>query len=212
MSNGHALAPIVLEGRYVRLEPLTRAHVKPLFAAATSGSRESFGYTSVAATEEAMTRWVEEALTAHAGARALPFAVVMRAIDRVVGSTRFGNIEFWTWPPGSPNQRGEDVPDVVEIGWTWYAPDAQRTGVNTEAKLLMLTHAFETWRVHCVRLKTDARNERSRQAILRVGARLDGILRGHTVAADGTVRDSAFYSILDVEWPEVKEGLRRRLR
>jgi RimJ/RimL family protein N-acetyltransferase len=130
----------------------------------------------------------------------------------VVGSTRFGNIEFWTWPPASPNQRGEDVPDAVEIGWTWYVPDAQRTGINTEAKLLMLTHAFETWRVHCVRLKTDARNERSRQAILGVGARFDGILRGHAVAADGTVRHSAFYSILDAEWPEVKERLRARLR
>ena len=212
MSTTHDLAPIVLEGRYVRLEPLTRAHVKPLFAAAMSGSRETFGYTSVATTEAAMSRWVEEALTAHAEARALRFAVVMRADDRVVGSTRFGNIEFWSWPPDSPNQRGEDRPDMVEIGGTWYAPDAQRTGVNTEAKLLMLTHAFETWRVHCVRLKTDARNERSRQAILRVGARFDGILRGHTVAADGTVRHSAFYSILDAEWPEVKERLRARLR
>ena len=212
MSTTHDLAPIVLEGRHVRLEPLTRAHVKPLFAAATSGSRESFGYMAVAATEAAMSRWVDDALSAHAVAQALPFAVVARAFDRVVGSTRFGNIEFWTWPPASPNQRGEEVPDAVEIGWTWYAPDAQRTGVNTEAKLLMLTHAFETWRVHCVRLKTDARNERSRQAILRVGARFDGILRGHTVAADGTVRHSAFYSILDAEWPEVKERLRARLR
>src|SRR5258706_3990191 len=165
MSTTHDLAPIVLEGRYVRLEPLTRAHVKPLLAAATIGSRESFGYTSVAATEAAMSRWVDEARTAHAEARALPFAVVMRADDRVVGSTRFGNIEFWSWPADNPNQRGEDRPDVVEIGWTWYALHAQRTGINTEAKLLMLTHAFETWRVHCVRLKTDARNERSRQAI-----------------------------------------------
>ena len=208
----HELAPIVLEGRYVRLEPLTRAHVKPLFAAATSGSRESFAYTSVAATEAAMSRWVDEALAAHAAAHALPFAVVARADDRVVGSTRFGNVEFWSWPAGSPNQRGEALPDAVEIGWTWYAPDAQRTGINTEAKLLMLTHAFETWRVHCVRLKTDARNERSRNAILRIGARLDGVLRGQTVAADGTVRDSAFYSIRDAEWPEVKEHLRSRLR
>ena len=212
MSTTHDLAPIVLEGRYVRLEPLARAHVKPLFSAAMSGSRETFGYTSVATTEAAMSRWVEDALTAHAAGQALPFAVVGCAVDRVVGSTRFGNIEFWSWPPDSPNQRGEDVPDSVEIDWTWYAPDDQRTGVNTEAKLLMLTHAFETWRVHCVRLKTDARNERSRQAILRVGARFDGILRGHTVAADGTVRHSAFYSILDAEWPEVKERLRARLR
>jgi RimJ/RimL family protein N-acetyltransferase len=206
------LAPTVLEGRYVRLEPLGRPHVKPLFAAATAGSRESFGYTLVAATEAAMSRWVDDALAAQAAGHAVPFAVVARAADRVVGSTRFGNIEFWSWPPDSPNQRGEDVPDTVEIGWTWYAPDAQRTGINTEAKLLMLTHAFETWRVHCVRLKTDARNERSRQAILRLGARFDGVLRGHTVAADGTVRNSAFYSIRDGEWPEVKAHLRSCLR
>jgi RimJ/RimL family protein N-acetyltransferase len=212
MSAPHPLAPIILEGRYARLEPLTHAHAKPLFAAATSGPRDTFGYTTVAATEAAMGQWVADALTAHAAGSALPFAVVSRAADRVVGSTRFGNVEFWSWPPESPNQRGEDVPDVVEIGWTWYAPDAQRTGVNTETKLLMLTHAFETWRVHCVRLKTDARNERSRQAILRIGARFDGILRGHTVAADRTVRDSAFYSIRDGEWPEVKERLRARLR
>jgi N-acetyltransferase len=206
------LTPIVLEGRYVRLEPLAREHVKPLLVAATSGSRETFGYTTVAATEAAMTCWVENALTAHAARHALPFAVVARADDRVVGSTRFGNVEFWSWPPGNPNQRGEDRPDVVEIGWTWYAPDAQRTGINTETKLLMLTHAFETWRVHCVRLKTDARNERSRQAILRLGARLDGILRAHMVAADGRVRDSAYYSIVDAEWPEVKAHLHARLR
>lgn len=212
MTDKHELAPIVLEGRHVRLEPLTRQHVKPLFEAATSGPRDTFAHTFVAATEPAMSRWVEDALTAHAAGHALPFAIVMRAIDRVVGSTRFGNVEFWSWPPDSSNQRGEDRPDVVEIGWTWYAPSAQRTGLNTEAKLLMLTHAFETWRVHCVRLKTDARNERSRQAILRIGARFDGILRGHTVAADGTVRHSAFYSILDAEWPEVKERLRARLR
>ncbi len=212
MSPTRELAPIVLEGRNVRLEPLTREHVKPLFAAATRGPRDTFAYTNVAATETAMGRWVDDALAAHAAGQALPFAVVVRAVDRVVGSTRFGNVEFWPWPPDSPNQRGEEVPDAVEIGWTWYTPAAQRTGVNTEAKLLMLTHAFETWRVHGVRLKTDARNERSRQAILRLGARFDGILRGHTVAADGTVRHSAFYSILDAEWPEVKERLRSRLR
>ena len=208
----HRLAPVVLEGRYVRLEPLGRDHVKPLLAAATSGSRETFGFTTVAATEAAMSRWVEVALTAHATGQALPFAVVARAGNRVVGSTRFGNVEFWSWPAGNTNERGADVPDTVEIGWTWNAPDAQRTGINTESKLLMLTHAFETWRVHSVRLKTDARNERSRQAILRVGARFDGILRGHMIAADGSVRDSAYYSIVDAEWPEVKTKLHARLR
>ena len=212
MTDKHEIATIVLDGKYVRLEPLTRQHVKPLLEAAMSGPRDSFAYTTVAATEPAMSRWVDDALAAHAAGQALPFAVVLRAADRVVGATRFGNVEFWSWPPGSPNQRGEDRPDAVEIGWTWYTPDAQRTGVNTEAKLLMLTHAFETWRVHCVRLMTDSRNERSRQAILRIGAHFDGIVRGHRVGADGAVRHSAVYSILDVEWPEAKEQLRSRLR
>jgi RimJ/RimL family protein N-acetyltransferase len=101
---------------------------------------------------------------------------------------------------------------VVEIGWTWYAPDVQRTGLNTEAKLLMLTHAFETWRVHGVRLMTDARNERSRRAILRIGAAFDGVLRGHRVATDGTIRDTAAFSMLDAEWPAAKARLQALLR
>ena len=205
------LAPVVLDGRYVRLEPLAPHHVTPLLEAAT-GQRTTFGYTWVPDSEAAMVRYVETALAAQAVGSALPFAVVQQATGFVKGSTRFGNVEFWTWPAGSPNQRGEDRPDVVEIGWTWYAPDVQRTGMNTEAKLLLLTHAFETWRVHCVRLMTDARNDRSRQAILRLGAAFDGVLRGHRVGADGTVRHSAAYSVLDAEWPAVKMRLHSLLR
>lgn len=100
----------------------------------------------------------------------------------------------------------------MEIGWTWLSAEAQRTGINTEAKLLMLTHAFEVWRVHRVRLMTDARNTRSREAILRLGARCDGVLRAHAVGADGTVRDSAAYSIVEREWPGLKTKLQSRLR
>ena len=159
-----ALAPVVLEGRVVRLEPLTLAHLGPLLAAA-SGPRDTYGFTTVPATEREMVAWAEVALADQAARRALPFATVERATGRVVGATRFGNIEFWTWPPGNPHQRGADRPDVVEIGWTWLAADMQRTAVNTEAKLLMLTHAFETWRVHGVRLQTDSRNQRSRNEI-----------------------------------------------
>jgi len=195
----------------VRLEPLSMSHVAGLFAVA-SGPRETFGFTSVPTTPSRMAQYVADALDAQAHGHAVPFAVVDSVTSIVRGSTRFGNIEFWTWPPGNANQRGEDRPDSVEIGWTWYAADAQRTGVNTETKLLMLTHAFEAWRVHSVRLKTDARNQRSRTAILRLGAQFDGVLRGHTVAADGTVRDSAFYSILDTEWPDMKARLRSLLR
>jgi RimJ/RimL family protein N-acetyltransferase len=128
-----------------------------------------------------------------------------------VGSTRFLNVEFWTWPAGSPFQRSEHLPGVVEIGATWLAPAAQRTAINTEAKLLMLTHAFEVWRVHRVSLMTDSRNMRSRNAILRLGAQFDGILRAARVAFDGVIRHTAAYSILEAEWPAVKAGLRAKL-
>ena len=154
-----------------------------------------------------MVSYVATLLRDHADGRALPFATIDRARGQVVGATRFLDVQFWSWPADSPYQRGADVPDVVEIGGTWLAPSAQRTGINTEAKLLMLTHAFETWRVHRVSLKTDARNARSRAAILRLGARFDGILRAARVAADHTIRDDANYSILEGEWPEVKANL-----
>jgi RimJ/RimL family protein N-acetyltransferase len=205
-----ALAPIVLEGRHVRLEPLSLGHVQALRAAAT-GPRETYAYIAVPRDEAEMTRYIETALADQQASRAVPFATRARATGRIVGSTRFGNIERWSWPEGNPNQRGADRPDAVEIGWTWLAADAQRTAINTEAKLLMLSHAFERWRVHRVHLKTDARNTRSREAILRLGGRLDGILRGHMVGTDGTVRDSAWYSILEAEWAEVRQRLLARL-
>ena len=205
------IQPFTLEGRYVRLEPLGSHHVKPLLEIAT-GPRETFGFTFVAQDEASMRAWVSTALADRAAGRAYPFATIDRRADRVVGSTRFGNIEFWAWPEGSPHQRGADVPDVVEIGWTWLSPDVQRTGINTEAKLLMLTHAFETWRVHRVSLMTDARNTRSREAILRLGTKFDGVLRAARVASDGGIRDTAAYSILEVEWPAVRARLEAKLR
>ena len=206
-----ALTPIVLTGTHVRLEPLTRAHVGALVEAATSGSRDTYAFTTVPATEAAAGAYIDEALRLHAAGRALPFATVDARSGRVVGSTRYLNVEFWSWPEGSPLQRGEDVPDVVEIGATWLAPAAQRTAINTEAKLVMLTQAFEVWRVHRVSLVTDARNARSRAAILRLGARFDGVLRVARVAVDGIIRDTAAYSIVEAEWFEVKAGLQRRL-
>jgi N-acetyltransferase len=126
----------------------------------------------------------------------------------VVGSTRFMNIEHFAWKVPSDLQRNEDAIDAVEIGATWLGAEARRTAINTHAKLLMLTHAFETWQVRRVTLKTDSRNARSRNAIERLGARLDGILRAHMPAFDGAVRDTAFYSILCDEWPAVGERLR----
>lgn len=200
------LRPVVLEGRHVRLEPLGVGHARDLLAAA-SGPRETYGFTTVPADEPSMVGYIEAALRDQQARRALPFATVAKATGRVVGSTRFLNVEFWPWPPGNANQRGEDVPDVVEIGATWLAADAQRTPINTEAKLLMLTHAFETWRVHRVSFMTDARNERSRRAILRLGARFDGVLRAARPASGGGIRDTAAFSILEDEWPAVKTQL-----
>lgn len=202
--------PVVLEGRHVRLEPLGVDHARDLLAAA-SGPRQTYGFTTVPADEPSMAGYIEAALRDQEAGRALPFTTVAKATGRVVGSTRFGNIEFWEWPPGNANQRGQDVPDAVEIGWTWLAVDVQRTPVNTEAKLLMLAHAFETWRVHRVSLMTDARNERSRRAILRLGARFDGVLRTARPASDGGIRDTAAFSILENEWPAVKTQLHSRL-
>jgi RimJ/RimL family protein N-acetyltransferase len=201
---------VVLEGRHVRLEPLAPGHVRDLLAAA-SGPRETYGFTTVPAAEPAMAGYIEAALRDQEAGKALPFATIAKATGRVVGTTRFGNIEFWAWPPGNLNQRGEDRPDVAEIGWTWLAASAQRTPINTEAKLLMLAHAFETWRVHRVSLMTDARNERSRRAILRLGARFDGVLRAARPASDGAIRDTAAFSILEDEWPATKTQLQSRL-
>jgi RimJ/RimL family protein N-acetyltransferase len=205
------LSPVVLEGRFVRLEPLTLDHV-PGLVKASSGARESFVYTLVPNGASEARSYVEFALEAQAAGTALPFATIDRLTGRVVGSTRFFDIEFWDWSAGSPHQRGNDLPDALEIGFTFLAPEAQRTGINTEAKLLMLTHAFETWCVHRVRLVTDVRNERSRRAIERLGFRLDGVLRAARTAFDGGIRDSAYYSMLDAEWPAAKAALAALLR
>jgi N-acetyltransferase len=202
--------PVVLEGRHVRLEPLELGHADALLAVAR-GPRETYGFTTVPADEPAMLRYIETALRDQEAGRTLPFATLARATGRAVGSTRFLNIEFWPWPPGNPNQRGEDRPDAVEIGATWLGAAAQRTAINTEAKLLMLTHAFEEWRAHRVSLMTDARNERSRDAILRLGARFDGVLRAARPAPEGEIRDTAAFSILESEWPMVRRRLQSRL-
>jgi len=136
----------------------------------------------------------------------VPFAIVSQG--RVVGSTRFLRMEHWS----RLNDRPPDVPHVADIGWTWLAASAQRTGVNTEAKFLMLRHAFETWRVFRVAIKVDVPNERSRRAVESLGAKLDGIRRAERLGEDGTVLDCAWYSIVQDEWPSVKETLESRLR
>jgi N-acetyltransferase len=200
-----------LEGRHVRLEPLALEHVPSLVAAA-SISRETYRLTRVPGDDREMQRYVAEALDARDAGTAVPFATVRRNDGRVSGTTRFGHLEYWTWPDGS-GKKPPDAPDAAEIGWTWLASDAQRTAINTEAKLLMLSYAFETWRVRRVNLRTDARNVRSRTAIERLGAKLDGILRAHMPAYDGSgIRDTATYSLLDSEWPEARSRLGARLQ
>ena len=208
------ITPFTLEGRHVRLEPLTLEHVDGL-GRAGAGERASFGYTWVPDGPDEAEAYVRAAL---AGSRSVPFAVRRLADDALVGSTRFLDLEVFEtptpWPPGvAAGQAPDDAraPSVVEIGSTWYAASAQRTAVNTEAKLLLLTHAFEVWRVLRVTLKTDARNAASRRAIERIGGRFEGVRRAHTMATDGTVRDSAYFSIIAAEWGEVREGLRGRL-
>ena len=137
----------------------------------------------------------------------MPFAIVRVADNAVIGSTRFFDIERWSWPTGHPSH-GRPEPDGCEIGYTWLTRSAIRTAANTEAKLLMLTHAFETWRVVRVCLHTDVRNERSRAAMERMGGKFEGILRSHRMAADFIPRDSARYSIVAAEWPAVQQRLR----
>ena len=200
----------VLTGRYVRLEPLRLAHV-PALVVAAGESRTTYAFSWVPDGEEAMQAYVEDALAARAAGDQLPFTSVRRADGLVVGTTRFSDVAPWSWPAGHPLQR-LDRPDVAEIGHTWLAASAQRTGINTEAKSLMLHHAFDGWDVHVVRLRSDCRNARSRAAIERLGARFEGIRRADRPGADGTVRDSAFYSISRAEWPSVRDRLEALLR
>ena len=202
---------VTLEGRHVLLEPLSLDHIPGLVQAANQ-SRDTYGFTYVPEDADAMRLYVETALAGQDAGSTLPFATIDRHTERVAGSTRFHHAEFWDWPAGNPHQRGKQLPDVVHIGTTWLAADAQRTGINTEAKLLMLTHAFESWLVHRVRIQADSRNERSRRAIERLGAHLDGVVRADRVALDGAIRDSAVFSILDSEWPAVKNQLAALLR
>lgn len=205
-----AIHPIVLDGTHVRLEPLRPDHI-PALVEAASEDRATYQWTFVPDGEVAMRSYVEEALALAARQAAVPFATVLRETGRVIGTTRFANFEYLGWPAESPHYKGEGVPDGVEIGWTWLAASAQRTRANTEAKWLMLSHAFDRWGVRVVRLNTDRRNERSRAAIERIGGKLDGIVRANRIASDGAVRDSATYSITESEWPVVDAVLRIRL-
>jgi RimJ/RimL family protein N-acetyltransferase len=186
----------VLEGERVRLEPLDERHVPGLLAAATDPATWTWLFEQL--DDEAVLRaWLADALRARDAGTELPFATLDARTGRVVGSTRYVAIV--------PAHRR------LEIGWTWLAPAAWGTGINVEAKLLMLTRAFEALGAMRVELKTDARNERSRAAILALGARFEGVFRKHMRMADGRIRDSAWYAITDDDWPMVRARLVARL-
>jgi N-acetyltransferase len=194
-----------LQGKRVRLEPLEHHHVDGLVAAAGDDA-ELYQWSPVPRGKDAAIRYVDTALAWRDAGSAVPFAIV-RANDGVVlGSTRFWNIERWAWPSGHPSH-GRSAPDACEIGYTWLTRSALRTAANTESKLLMLTHAFEVWKVLRVCFHTDSRNQRSRAALERIGGQFEGILRAHRMAADFVPRDSVRYSIVASEWPEVKQRL-----
>jgi RimJ/RimL family protein N-acetyltransferase len=203
-------ASFSLRGRHVWLEPLALDHVEGLLAAAAADPA-LYAMTVVPQSREGMIDYVKTALAWREAGTAFPFAVLRADSGEVIGSTRFYQLERWAWPEGHP-LHGRTTPDACEIGYTWYAASAVRTAVNTEAKRLLLAHAFEQWQVLRVCLHTDVRNERSRRAMERMGARLEGILRAHKIASDLTPRDSARYSIVAAEWPVVKAHLEQKER
>jgi RimJ/RimL family protein N-acetyltransferase len=198
----------VLTGKLVRLEPLGHSHLDGLVAAAADPSL--YTWTSVPQGTLEATRYINTAIEWHEVGTAVSFAILRNNDNSVLGSTRFFNLERWAWPAGHA-RHGLQHPDAGEIGYTWLTRSAIRTGANTEAKLLLLTHAFETWQMLRVCLHTDVRNLRSRAAIERIGGKFEGILRAHRMAADFIARDSARYSIVAGEWPEVKLRLMEKL-
>ena len=190
--------PVVLEGRHVRLEPMTEAHVSALAEIGVGQDIWDFMVYGDMKNEDDMHGWVTDILSRAEKGTDLPFAVIHLESGRVAGATRYLNIMH--------HDRG------LEIGGTWYGVDFQRTAVNTECKYLLLTHAFETLGCIRVQLKTDSRNERSQKAIERIGAKREGMLRNHMILPDGYIRHSVYYSILDSEWVDVKKRLEEFLQ
>jgi RimJ/RimL family protein N-acetyltransferase len=197
MATEMKISLVTLEGRHVRLEPLTMAHLAGLAEVGLDEELWQWIPTPVRTAQE-MEAYIQTALDEQARGVSLPFAIVERATGRAIGSTRYGNIE-------RTHHR-------VEIGWTWVARDWQRSAVNTEAKYLLLKHAFETLGCMRVELKTDSLNERSRAAILRIGALEEGIFRNHMITASGRIRHTVYFSIVDSEWPAVKTRLEAMLQ
>jgi RimJ/RimL family protein N-acetyltransferase len=185
--------PVILDGNYVRLEPMTEEHTQRLFLVGNDPSIWRYMLYGELTTEQNMGDWVKDILSRKAAGTDQPFVVIHKESGMVAGATRYMEIR--------PQHRG------LEIGGTWYGVQFQRTMVNTEAKYLLLRHAFETLGAIRVQLKTDLRNERSQRAIERLGAVREGILRNHMILEDGAYRHSVYFSILDAEWPAVKTRL-----
>ena len=201
------LGTINLIGKEVTLRPLTSNDAAALHEA-SSGSREKYRYNPVPNGLIEAKEYVEKALIQKMNGFRYPFVVIWKGI--ISGTTSYSDFQPWTWPEGSENQR-TDRPDVLEIGYTWISSSAQRTRCNTEAKYLLATYAFEELNVHRVSLRTDERNEASRKAIERIGACFEGIRRADMPSVDGSVRNSAFYSILRSEWPTIKQRLESKM-
>lgn len=190
------LQPVTLVGRIIRLEPLSLTHHEDLLRVALEPALWRHTWSSVASAED-LEHYIKVALLEQDAGRSLPFATIDLASGRAIGSTRFGNIE--------PAHRR------LEIGWTWLGTVYQRTGANTEAKLLQLTHAFETLKYQRVEFKTDAANVKSRAALERIGATFEGIFRKHGIATAARVRDTAWYAIVDDDWPRIRSAFERWL-
>lgn len=195
----------VLEGTHLRLEPLGQTHADALVVAAAA-EPSLYQWSAVPQGKLEVTRYIETALAWREAGTAVPFAIVRRSDNAVIGSTRYFDMERWAWPEGHA-RHASSMADACEIGYTWLTISAIRTVANTEAKLLMLAHAFESWRMLRVCLHTDKRNQRSRAAIERIGGQFEGILRAHRMAIDHIPRDSARYSIVAEEWPALKPRL-----
>lgn len=201
-------AKITLQGSSTVLRPISRDDI-PALQAIASGPRGTFEWAMVP-TPSQVPGYVEKAVAQMEREAALVFAICLPS-GELVGCTRLFDLQRWEWPAGVDPRPGQDVIDAAEIGYTWLAEKVQRSAVNTEAKLLLLRHAFETLRCFRVTLKTDDRNTRSRRAIERLGAHFDGLLRSFQPAADGKPRNTAYYTILDREWPDLRTRLEAKL-
>jgi RimJ/RimL family protein N-acetyltransferase len=189
--------PVSLAGKVVRLEPLGKEHGSDLYQASQDPDIWTYMPVDPSRSPEVFSAWIEAALADQAEGQQLPFAIIDAGTGRAIGSTRYLNIS------------GQDY--GLEIGWTWLAPEARRTAVNTECKLLLLRHAFESLGAIRVQFKTDRRNERSQRAILRLGALQEGVLRKHMILESGYQRDSVMFSIIADEWPAVRANLEEKL-